>query len=135
MLFRTGAIAPHAVFTATTEGSSRFAFFEAPTPTADGTPVTIYNNNRLSTNTATPLVFHTPSFNATGTLLYVDLLPAGFGSTAGGASGGGPIREGSEWILKPSTDYLLESINRTGSAIGMALAVSFYEADFPEDFS
>lgn len=88
-------------------------FFEAPTITTIGTnAVPTINQSRVSTNTASLLIFDNPSGISGGTLLRTRLHGAGTGSR--------PIATGAEddtgWHLKKGTTYILKLTNIGGSA-------------------
>ena len=85
------------------------------------------NNNYVSTNTAEGAFYHTPTVTGTGTAKYSTVIPGGSGVFAGGASGGGPIRSGTEIILKTSTNYLIRLHNQSASAAVASLGLGFYE--------
>ena len=101
--------------------------FEAGTVIADGTPVTPVNTNRNSSNTPDLLLFAGPTVTGDGTELHDKWLPptaAGVGQTHAGLS---DAEAGEEWILKPSTDYLLKVTNDSGATITAQIELLWYE--------
>lgn len=128
MLLVTGAKEAHAVWEVFAGGQVTVTLYEAPTVTAgnEGTALTAYNMKRASTNTPTAAAYHTPTVGATGsvTLVNARILPGGTSPTT---RVGGGIRAGSEWILKPSTKYLMRVNNSSGGAIAVNVVMEWYE--------
>lgn len=128
MLLVVGASEVHATWEVFAGGQVTVTLYEAPTIQAagDGTAVTAYNMKRASTNAPTATVFHTPTVTATGTTTLVNgrILPGGTSPTT---RVGGGIRSGAEWILKPSTKYLMRANNSSGGAIAINVALEWYE--------
>ncbi len=112
----------HFVFDCSCGGNAEVQFY-ASANLAGGTPLTAWNMNRPSANTATLNVYHTPAVIGTGTLVYNAALPGGKGPNAGG----GVARQNTEWILKLNTVYLLRLFNRSGSAQPSSIVVQWYE--------
>lgn len=98
----------HSVFIIQADAASTVDIYEGTTVSADGTAIIHTRNNRYSTknNIAN---YHTPTITNDGSLMYQTKIFApdtGFNilQTGGGKETG---RFGSEWILKPSTNYLV----------------------------
>lgn len=103
----------------TATGAYELAIYEDTTVTDNGTLLSRMNRNRiLSHKKAKTLVYHTPTVTNVGLLLL---------NEASNGLLGGVNRGEKEWILKPSTRYLVRLINRAGSAQSMSTIVSWYE--------
>lgn len=120
----TGAKFCHFVFDCACGGNAEVQFY-ASANLAGGTPVTAWNMNRPSANVATMSVLHTPAVIGAGTLVYNAMLPGGRGPNAAG----GTARQGTEWILKQNTVYLLRLFNRSGNSQPTSIVVQWYEED------
>lgn len=105
-------------------GNCQVYFYEAPTASA-GTTVPVYNMRRTSTAAAIFTAVHTPTVAAVGTTVLIPgrLIPGGGSPTT---RVGGGVRTNTEWILKPSTPYLLRVTNISGAAIICDVAVEGY---------
>jgi hypothetical protein len=127
VLLRTGASADHAIFEVAVGGQSSVQMFEAPEVGVAGTEISSLNMNRLITRTAETLLYHTPTITATGAITMVDrIIPAG--ATAQ-TRVGGQSSKGVEWVLAPSTDYLLRITNTSGGAVPVSVMFEWYEGD------
>ena len=127
VLLRTGASADHAIFEVAVGGQSSVQMFEAPEVGDAGTEISSLNMNRLITRTAETLLYHTPTITATGAITMVDrIIPAG--ATAQ-TRVGGQSSKGVEWVLAPSTDYLLRITNTSGGAVPVSVMFEWYEGD------
>lgn len=104
--------------------------YEGSTASDDGTPETILNTNRNSILTP-DLVFNSaPTITGVGTLIHTGwVVPT---STGTGLSQTGIITEGTgeEWILKPSTKYLVRITNNSGDTISYRWELVFYEIGY-----
>ncbi len=104
-------------------GAGIWEFFENPTLNAAGTSVTIFNNNRNSSNTPHSTVFKDTTTTSDGTLLWTDRTGAdGIGGTR---STGGGSRD-MEIILKQNEDYILKFTPDSNDA-KMIVNFSWYE--------
>lgn len=103
-------------------GDGTLALFEAPTTTADGTPITPINHNRRSSLVSTTLAFRDPTVTATGLDLDTHFLPGGFGGVSQGGAGGLV-----EWVLKPNEDYCFRLTNLAGVTQPGHLQLDWYE--------
>jgi hypothetical protein len=99
--------------------------YEGPTATA-GTALTAYNMKRSSLIAPTATVTHTPTNVTAGSVALVNgrILPGGNSPTT---RVGGGIRSGIEWILKPSTKYLMRVNNGSGSNTPINIVLEWYE--------
>ena len=98
-------------------GEGYLRLFEAPTLTADGTPLDKNNLDRRSVNLPQVETFDTPTVTAGGKLL------AAVAGPASGMSGEGPLG----FILAPGVDYLLRWRNRGAADDDVALLVTWLE--------
>lgn len=99
----------HMVFEIASTGATVFSIYEDATVTADGTPITAYNNNRNSSNTSDITLLQTDgTVTAAGTLIFNQAW--GVGGNANQRRGGATERD-KEIILKQNTTYrfLIES--------------------------
>lgn len=81
--------------------------FEEPDLSSDGTPLTIFNNDRNSSNTSTVLCFKDPGINSDGVRIPVNVV----GSDSTAAVGGSGGMTGAEIVglkLKQNTSYLVK---------------------------
>lgn len=124
MLFRIGARDVHILPQMSAGGDATLETFEAPTTSADGTPVTVINRNRTRTDiTPLALAFDGPTITDPGTLLDTLVLAGGSG---GNSQGGDAVFE-TEWIFAPNTDYLFRLTNIAGQTQIAHLHFNFYE--------
>ena len=115
----------HIRFTGTVEHTMLGQLWEAPTTSADGTPLLVSNRNRFSANTAGTLFFGAPTVTDPGTQLMDFLMAGGNKNTASGGSGS----SFEEWILAPG-DYIARVSNTilSPAAAGYAgVVMDFYE--------
>ena len=112
-------------------GDLNIYLYEGTTVSADGTAVTVHNTNRNSSNTADTPVYHTPTVTGVGTEIHHQWLPpsaTGAGQTHDGVT---DAQQGEEWILAPSTNYMLRVENNSGNTIDIWVEVLFYEVGYP----
>lgn len=124
-LIRVVSGAAHVRFLGTVAHNMLASLYERPTTSADGVPLTVFNRNRFSSNTATMLVFVGPTVTDPGTSLIDYFIPAGDKQTASGGTGS----SFEEWILNPG-DYIVRLSNNiiSPAASGYAsLILDFYE--------
>lgn len=114
----------HILFRAACGGDMEGELYEGPTVTAGtGTALTPRNKNRASGKNHSVGVRVGMTIGAVGTLLENEFMPGRTGPLAvGGASS---TRD--EWVLAPSTVYLVRITNRSGGAQPMSLAAEWYE--------
>jgi hypothetical protein len=101
--------------------------YEDSTASADGSPLTSFNTNRNSSNTPLLVFNDAPTITGVGTLMHTTwVVPtaAGIGGSAEGISG---VTSGEEWILKPSTKYLVRVTNNSGDTIAYRYELLWYE--------
>jgi hypothetical protein len=125
LLVTVGLKEAHSVFEVLASGLVQVYLYEAPTASG-GTPLAIYNMKRASLNTALSTVTHTPTVSSTGSVVLVNgrLLPGG---NSPQTRVGGGVRTGTEWLLAPSTKYLIRITNKSGAAVIINSSVEFYE--------
>jgi hypothetical protein len=72
---------------------------------------------------------HTPTISDLGTQIDYALMPtlSAVGSNVGGVTG---PDIGEEWVLKPSTKYLLRLTNNSGGAVDVGFHLFWYELDY-----
>lgn len=93
--------------------------YEAPTTSANGTQQTVHNRNRGSTNTPSATVWLGPTVSAEGVLLSSWIIGSG-------NKGGGSSRGSLEWVLKPSTVYLIRMTAKAANN-DACMRLQFYE--------
>lgn len=106
----------------------RVRMYEGVTTSDDGSAVTEFNRNRNSANTPGTVVTTAPTVSDTGTLLSDKLVP-----DVGGFLAAGGFEEagfGEEWILQPSTKYLVRFTNSSGGSIAISWKLRWYEVDY-----
>lgn len=96
--------------------------YESPTTSANGTAITVKNYNRNSASVGNILCYDGPTVSVDGTELEYFLIP---GAKQTGGSGEDGIQI--EWILKPSTNYLIKVVNNSGASSDFALKLFWYE--------
>ncbi len=121
ILLRTGVNPAHASLRMTADGTADLKVFEAPTTSADGTPLLLVARNRVTSVAIGVLVFAGPTVSTTGLLLLDEIVPP---------SG---IREvqgllADEIVMRPSTDYLLRLSNTSGGNINVGFVIDLFES-------
>lgn len=121
----TGAKEAHVVFFVGHGGQCQLYLYEAPNHSG-GTPVPVRNMNRNSAHVSGATVFQTPAVVGVGSTPLVNgrLLSGG---TAPTSRVGGGVRSGTEWELKPNTEYLMRVNNNSGAGIVISIGVEYYE--------
>ena len=101
-----------------TDGPIDIELFEAPTTTADGTLQTIRNRNReFADDSATFGVYLTPTVTVDGDRLFITGVLAD-AALIFGASTTAEQTQKEEWVLEPSTNYLIKLTNNgSGTAV------------------
>ena len=110
----------HLVWEIEHELETSIQFYRDTTYTDNGTEITSFNRNGNSTNTATTLVYHTPTITNVGTL--VGTIQQGNGKKAGGSD-----RTSNEFILKQNTAYLIRINNLTVNNDIIFMKLNWYE--------
>jgi len=106
-LIQTTEKSPHMEISLIASAALTFTLYEAPTISANGTALVPRNRNRTLIGygeTSYTKIYLTPTVSANGTLLSIGRIQAA--STGPSQDGGGGTKRG-EWILAPSTKYLL----------------------------
>jgi hypothetical protein len=115
VLIKVGTGAIHCVPTVSTSLGASWGLYAVPTTTADGAAVTVQNRHRVYHGTvghiSTTTVFSAPTVTGTGTQLDGEFL----GSGGAGSKSGAQSRALDEWVLKPSTNYLVRVTNLSGN--------------------
>jgi len=114
-------------------GDIDFEAFEGATTSADGAALTLQNVNRNSSNTPNIVLTAEPTVTDDGTSIFTLWVPptsAGVGNSANGVEG---IGQGSEWVLKPSTKYLIRLTNNSGSTIDWSYEFAWYEIGYEDN--
>jgi hypothetical protein len=106
-------------------GPNTLLFYEGVTTSADGVALTALNKNRNATRVPEVTCYSGPTVTDLGTELGLDYFPVG-GKKEGALTVGG----NGEWILKPSTKYLLRFTNNTGQVEDLEIRVFWYEVDY-----
>ena len=102
-------------------------FYEGATLTAaTGTAVTPSNHNRNSTLTSKVTLLDAPTVTANGTKFAQVYIPGatGTGGTRTGQSAG---TSGSEWVLKPNTQYMIKVTNGSSGSNDIQVNFQWYE--------
>ena len=108
-------------------GNFTVHLYEAPTLSADGTPVTPINRNRASATVSTVSAFFNPTVTSTGTFLEHDHTydTGGVGSNL--ASGAGELTI--DWVLAANTDYLIEIVNLNATTLDYTIKFQWAERE------
>jgi len=100
--------------------------FENPTVTDNGTAITSYNRNRLSSHTAQVVVYSGPTVTDDGTRLYITrIVGTGTGANAKGEVEGLPL----EWVVDNGNTYLMKLTNNDTSDVSIIYNFFWYELD------
>lgn len=127
----TGAKDTHAIFEVAVSGKAIVYLYEGVT--VNGNTVAsinpTYNMERASVNTCLSYCGYGTGYSTkTEVVLETILLPGG-GGPASAAKVGAEARSETEWIMKPSTRYMLRVTNADTNTITSHVAVEFYELD------
>ena len=111
MLGRTGAkeVHFHGFQIAASDGNMSVHMYEAPTVTAEGTPIAIIARNRISDILPTHSVFAAPTVTDVGIMLEHSHVFSTGSQGSHLAGGAGALSE--DWLFKPNTDYLIQITN------------------------
>ena len=110
----------HIIFEVEMELEATIRLHEGATVVASGTQITAFNRDRNSINTATAIIYHTPTISNDGLLLHAAQLGSGKKS-------GGETRSLNEIILRQDTNYILRVINQTNNNNVISTRISWYE--------
>ena len=133
MLIITGNEAEaHLVFGAAAGGTAEVILYKNTTVSDNGAQIAVQNMRQSlhGVNLNTVLVYTTPTITLVGNQMNIQLLPGGSGPGQG--TSGGTVREGTEWVLQPNTNYLVRVTNRSGNAQPISIMTQWYEK-IPED--
>jgi len=122
-LIKVGAKYSHLTANLSCEGKCYAYFYEAPTTSADGTALAEINMNRASTKTNTTNVFYAPTVSDNGIPLCEILINGGTGPQSIGSE----VRQDTEFVMKPNTNYLIVCTNKAGLAKDINVNVQWYE--------
>lgn len=113
----------------TDDGPFVLRVYESPTVTADGTPSTPVNHNRVSSNVAQLAAFIDPTVSANGTQIHVHKV---YGTGAPGTSNAvaASAQFDNEIILKAGFDYLFELENLSGGPLEIHAHFTGYEPSY-----
>jgi hypothetical protein len=120
-----GTRKPNITFRAAAGGDAEVLFYEGTQVSDNGTPLQSHNMKRTGTMTPSTAVYVGPTVSENGLLIHNSYLPGGLRQQATGGEG----RSNTEWILKPSTNYIIQAINRSGGGTPMSLVAQWYEED------
>ena len=127
ILITTGANGFHFAASLLPGGASVVHLYEAPPDVSGGTDLTAYNMARYSTNTLLTTFKHTPTVTNEGS----DDLTGNGRFVPGGDKNqtrvGGEARQGTEFVLKSNTEYLLRLQNVSGAEEQCSAVIVGYE--------
>jgi len=112
------------------DGDIDIQTYHSSTTSAPGTTLANLNTNRNSSKTAGAVLSFGPTVTGIGTLMHTAWAPptaTGNGQSAAGIS---DIENGEEWILAPSSKYIIRVTNGSGSEIEYRYEFLWYELDF-----
>ena len=107
-------------------GPVRVFLYENTVTSADGSELTWINKNRNSNNTPDTQVFVSPTITADGDLLKRKAAPNSGPLTVFNQSQGG------EWVLAPSTKYLIRITNASGATREVNITIALYEIGYDQ---
>lgn len=87
-----------------------------------GSALTVYNNNRNSTKASLLTLFGTPTITTVGTVLETHII--GTSGNPNSQTGGG-VEARNEWLLKPSTNYLIQ-ITTVSASTNTVINMPYY---------
>ena len=118
----------HFTFRVVSKDAAVIQLYENPTIDAAGTGLTIYNNNRNSSDTSTATVFKDTTITGEGTLLISERLASGVNGR-----GGGILNRANEIILKANEDYNIK-VTSDGDNNEATIVMQFYEKGITQIF-
>lgn len=107
----TNGVPPQLVYTVSAGGDVELVFYERPSLSATGTPLPIYNLNRLSGKGSVALAWHSPAV-VDGTIL-----------------SGGLVNTDTRWALSTGTMYVVGGINREDIPVDASIVLEWYEKE------
>jgi hypothetical protein len=105
--------------------------YEGTTVTDDGVEITAFNTNRNSSNTPAMKLYSGPTVSAAGTLVHTSwIVPTP--TDVGQDKSVGIVGEtnGEEWLLAPSTNYMVRITNNSGATLAYAYEALWYEIGY-----
>ncbi len=123
----TGAKDTHIVAEVNASGSAKVTLYEGVTTSVNGTTLTAYNLYRNSANSCGAVLFVGPTWSTKSEIVIFQDYIAGGDSQQTRVGGMGRIE--SEFILKPSTKYILRLTNLAGATNTASVNAEFYELD------
>lgn len=108
------------------DGPCDIKMYEGVTTSAAGTASPVFNRNRNSANTPNTVLTTGPTVTDLGTLIHDRFVgdPGGMGANQVGSLSAGL---GEEWVLTPSTKYLVRITNNSGGDITVNYEIMWYE--------
>lgn len=108
------------------DGPADLLLYEGVTTSDDGSALLCYNRNRNSANVPNSVLTFTPTVTDLGTLIHDRFIgdPGGQGANQVGAES---AALGEEWILQPSTKYLIRLTNNSGTTMTVNHEIMWYE--------
>jgi hypothetical protein len=113
-------------------GAGRYRLYEIINTgdfTTPGSTVTVFNQNRGSTNTSTVNIYYDPTFNVpnlTDGTHYFILEEGNQGGSGLHVGSGGRGNAAGFWDLNSSTTYVIEAYNTSGSAATYSIKYNFH---------
>ena len=117
---------------ATGGGNIDILIYEGADIAATGSAISAYNTNRNSTLTPNVTLFEAPTVTTYGTEIHRQWLPPAGAGVGMSAQGVADAEAGEEWILAPSTDYIIQITNNSGDAIDFLIEILWYELRYKE---
>jgi len=110
----------HMVWEVEHELETMVQFYCGATYSDNGTAISSFNRNSNSNNTATTLIYHTPTITDVGELIAT--IQQGDGKKAGGGD-----RVSNEYVLRQNCAFLIRITNSTTSQNLVAMKLNWYE--------
>ena len=111
-------------------GDIDMVVYEDTLTSNDGTDVGCQNTNRNADCVSGSTIYSSPTITDVGTLIHTAWIPpTSAGQGVSGATGIAGETNGEEWILKPSTKYLIRMTNNSGATIDYSYEILWYELD------
>lgn len=120
ILTPSGTLMLHMEFNIESEAEAEFELYEGSSVSANGTAITPINRNRLSIVSPETKLWATPTIKTLGTL--IDVHHWGSGKGVGGGE-----TSMNEWLLKPSTIYIVRLTNLTVSSNIISFEADWYK--------
>jgi hypothetical protein len=104
--------------------------YEGATTSDDGVALSELNTNRNSSNTPSTVLTFGPTVTDDGTLIHTAWAPPTAAGIGLSSEGSGNVDAGEEWILAPSTKYLVRLTNNSGATIDYRWEFFWYEIGY-----